>query len=100
MSDKAWKSAERRAAKYIGGERNPVSGRQRGDKADIEHAWLSPEVKYGNKKIPLWLHDAMDQAIQSAKPRQIPCVILMDKGASIGDALICFRMSDAKDHWF
>lgn len=98
MADKAWKAAERRIAKYIGGERVPVSGRTRGDQPDIRHAWLCPEVKY-RSKIPAWLFDAMDQAEKSAQPRQMPCVILIEKGQRVGDALICFRLSDAREQW-
>lgn len=98
MADKPWKACERRVASYIGGTRNPVSGRQRGDKADIEHNWLSPEVKY-RARLPEWLHDAMDQAVKSAKPRQMPCVILCEKHRETGESYIIFKLSDARDHW-
>jgi len=75
-----------------------VSGRQRGYAADIEHNWLAPEVKY-RQKISKFLDDAMDQAVKSARPRQMPCVILADKGRETGECLIVFRLKDAKDHW-
>lgn len=42
---KSWKSAERRIAAILGGERVPVSGRGREDSPDIEHPILSVEVK-------------------------------------------------------
>jgi hypothetical protein len=35
---KDWKQAERRIADLLGGQRIPVTGRQRGDTPDIEHA--------------------------------------------------------------
>lgn len=98
MADKAWKHAERRIADFIGGKRVPVSGRGRGDQPDIDHAWLAVEAKY-RKELPKWLFDAMDQAEKSAKPRQMPCVILIEKGQRVGDALICFRLSDAREQW-
>lgn len=75
-----------------------MSGRQRGDAPDIEHNWLSVECKY-RAKLPAWMHDAMDQAIKSAQPRQMPAVILVEKGRRTGESYICFRLSDAKDHW-
>lgn len=62
-----WKQTERRIAKLVGGERVPITGRQRGDAPDIKHDWLSLEVKH-RKKLPEWLHDAMDQAIKSKTP--------------------------------
>ena len=97
--DKAWKACERRVAKYIGNaERVPVTGRQRGAAPDIEHAWLSIEVKY-RAKLPAWLHDAMAQAVASKRQRQMPCVILCEKGKSTGESLIIFRLEDARDHW-
>lgn len=98
MTDKAWKACERRVAKYINGTRVPVSGRTRGDKPDIDHNFLAVEVKY-RKEIPEWLKDAMRQAEAAAMPRQLPCVILVEKGQDTGEALICFRLRDARDHW-
>lgn len=103
MADKAWKACERRVAKYIGGERVPITGRQRGSAPDIQHPWLSPEVKYRSKTsgecIPKWLHEAMAQAEASARTRQMPCVILVEKGQEVGEAFICFRLRDAREHW-
>lgn len=96
--DKAWKAFERRVARYIGGERVPVSGRARGDKPDIQHNWLSPECKY-KQKLPDWIHDAMAQAEAAAMPRQMPCLILGEKGAETGECYIVFRLRDARDHW-
>jgi len=99
LTDKAWKACERRIAKYIGGERVPITGRQRGDAPDIKHNWLSPEVKY-RAKLPFWLHDAMNQAVAAKRGKQMPCVILCEKGQNTGNSYIIFRLEDARDHWF
>jgi hypothetical protein len=93
-----WKAVEQRVAEYIGGKRVPVTGRTRGDAPDIEHNWLCPEVKY-KQKLPNWIHDAMDQAVKSARPRQLPCVFLCEKGKSVGDYYMVVRAKDAKDWW-
>lgn len=98
MTDKAWKACERRVAKYIGGERIPITGRQRGDAPDIKHAWLCPEVKY-KQKFPDWMHDAMSQAKAAQRGNQMPCVIMCEKGQSIGKCWIMFELADAKEHW-
>ena len=98
MSEKTWKSVERRVAKFIGGKRVPVSGRHRGDAPDIEHNWLSVECKY-RARLPTWLHDAMNQAEASAMPRQMPCVILVERGKGTGDSYIVFRLKDAREQW-
>lgn len=98
MADKAWKRCERRVAKYIGGERVPVTGRQRGSAPDIEHLWLSPEVKY-KQKMPDWIRDAMSQAKASARPSQMPCVILCQAGEDVGKSWIVFELHDFTDRF-
>jgi hypothetical protein len=45
MTEKAWKRAERRIAQMLGSRWVPVSGRQRGNAADVAHPTLSVEVK-------------------------------------------------------
>ena len=98
MADKPWKSCERRVARYIGGERVPITGRQRGDVPDIKHNWLSPEVKY-RKAVPEWIKDAMRQAEAASNPRQLPVVILVEKGQEVGEAFIMCRLREFRDHW-
>ena len=99
MADKAWKACERRVAKYIGGERVPITGRQRGDAPDIKHAWLSVEVKY-RKKMPEWIKDAYSQAVASKKgPHSMPVVILCEKGEDIGKAWILTELNEFRDRW-
>jgi len=92
--NKLWKSCERAIAKKIGGKRNPITGRQRGDVADIEHEILSPEIKHRNK-LPGWLHDAMAQAIASVKKsEQTPIVILHEKGKDHDNDYLLIRLGD------
>jgi hypothetical protein len=96
--DKAWKACERRIAKYIGGTRIPVTGRQRGDAADIDHPWLSPEVKY-RKKLPEWMKDALRQAKASARGNQTPIVIMCEKGMDVGRCWAIFELEEVRDRW-
>ena len=63
---KDWKTAERRIAELLGGQRIPVTGRQRGDTPDIEHAALSIEVK-SRKSLPAWVLKALNQVRQLLK---------------------------------
>jgi hypothetical protein len=98
MADKPWKRAERRIAQYVGGTRVPVTGRQRGDAPDIEHNWLGIELKY-RKKLPEWIKDAFSQAKAASKGRQLPVVILCEKGEEAGKAWIMCELSDFRDRW-
>lgn len=106
MADKLWKAVERRIAKYLGGERVPITGRQRGSAPDIKHDWLSIEVKQ-RESLPAWVHDAMDQAKESASLiledkynlNQLPVVILHETGKRIEDDYVVLRLQDFRD-WF
>lgn len=99
MPEKAWKYWERKIADYIGGKRVPVTGRTRGDAPDIEHNWLSPEVKYTSGTLPKKWYEARAQAEASARARQLPVQIYCEKGMKTGDAFIMMRLSDFKDWW-
>jgi hypothetical protein len=99
MPEKAWKRCERVIAKYIGGTRVPVTGRSRGDAPDIEHNWLSPEIKYTSGSLPKKWFEARAQAEASSKPRQLPVQIWVEKGMSAGDAFVMMRLSDFRDRW-
>ena len=97
----AWKSFERRVAKYIGGgaERVPITGRQRGSEPDISHPWLSIECKY-RKATPEWIKDAMRQAFASKKrPNDLPVVIIGEKGDHTGNAWVIVSLEDFRDRW-
>ena len=98
-----WKAVERAIATYFGGERVPITGRQRGDAPDIEHPWISFEVKH-RKKLPDWLHDAMDQAEASAVigeegEDKLPVVVLHEKGRHHCKDFVVMRARDFR-FWF
>ncbi len=97
MSDKLWKSVERKIATLIGGERVPVSGRSRGSAPDIRHNRFSIEVKH-RKDLPGWILEAMEQAEASkTMAEQIPVVFLHEKGMPYQDCLTVMRLSDLID---
>ena len=98
MADKLWKAFERRIAKYIGGERVPITGRQRGDAPDIAHNWLAVECKY-RKTVPEWLKDAMRQAKASARGSQTPVVIIGERGTETGRCFAVFELEEVRDRW-
>jgi hypothetical protein len=93
MTDQAWKNTERRVAALFGGERVPVTGRQRGSAPDIVHPALSIEVKH-RASLPAWIKDAMDQARASARIGQVPIVVLHQAGERFGSALVLIELSD------
>lgn len=92
MTDKLWKQAERRIAALLGGERVPVTGRQRGDVPDIEHGTFSVEVKH-KQSLPEWLKDAMEQAEEANVGEKLPIVILHEKGKTYNESLTILRLS-------
>ena len=95
MTEKGWKRAERVIADMLHGKRIPVSGRQRGDSADIDHPDLSPEVKHW-KVVPGYAFyiDAMDQAQKSAGEYQVPIVVAHKKGTPYGDSMVAMSLND------
>ena len=96
--DKAWKKNERMVAKYIGGERVPITGRQRGDVPDIKHNWLSVEAKL-RMRIPAWIKNGIDQAEKSAVGHQMPVLIIREKFQKADDALICMTLKEFRDRY-
>ena len=94
----AWKNNERMIAKYIGGERVPITGRQRGDAPDIKHHWLSVEVKL-RMRIPAWIKNGIDQAEKSAVGHQMPVLIIREKFQKADDALICMTLKEFRDRY-
>jgi hypothetical protein len=98
MADKNWKKNERGTAKYIGGERVPITGRQRGDVPDIKHKWLAPECKL-RKTIPGWILEGMEQAKAASRGHQLPVLIIRQSGQSIEDSLICMPLKEFRDRW-
>jgi hypothetical protein len=98
VSDKAWKRSERRVAGILGGERVPVSGRQRGDVPDVDAGWISCEVKH-RASLPAWLLDAMNQARAAARDGQLPLAVLHEAGTRHADNLVVLRLADFQA-WF
>lgn len=95
---KDWKACERRIAKLLGGQRIPVTGRQRGDTPDIEHPALSIEVK-SRKSLPAWLLDALNQAQAASKDgKKMPVVVLHQDHAPYAHSLVVLRLKDFADH--
>jgi hypothetical protein len=91
---KHWKNVERAIAKEIGGERNPVSGRTRGWKGDVENDEINVEVKYRSAPLPKWMLEAVDQADKAVEksPRgQTPLVRIHIKGTKMEDDLVIMR---------
>jgi hypothetical protein len=93
LASSTWKNTERKIAALVGGRRIPVSGRARGDSADIEHDTLSIEVKH-RRHLPNWLLDAIDQAEKSVRGEQLPVAILHQKGQKFEDSLMVLRLAD------
>jgi hypothetical protein len=98
MSDKLWKATERMIAQILGGERVPITGRQRGDVPDIKHSWLSLEVKH-REAIPGWIIEGMEQAEAASKNGMLPALVIHQKGDRHTSDLICVRMGDFVE-WF
>lgn len=88
-----WKAVELKLAKLLGGQRVPITGRIRGSSPDIEHPFLSIEVKE-RQTLPDWLHDAMEQAEASIRGNKYPVVILHQKGFKHDNDFVVMKLSD------
>jgi len=100
VAEKLWKLTERMVAKFFGGKRVPITGRIRGSAPDIQHDWLSLEVKHRQDGVPKWLADAMNQAEASnLLGTKLPMVVIHGKGERHEDNLCVIRASDFKD-WY
>ncbi len=93
MTNPAWKRTERAIAERLGGQRVPVSGRQRGDAPDIAHDRLALECKR-RRSVPAWLLEAMAQAEAAARPGQLPVPIIHRHGGQHANDLAVLRLSD------
>ncbi len=98
MTEKAWKATERQIAAALGGERVPITGRQRGSAPDVRHDWLAIEVKH-RRRIPAWLLEAMAQARASAGASQLPIAVVHEHGHRFSEALVVLRLEDFRE-WF
>ncbi len=98
MAEKPWKRTERAVASLLGTRRVPVTGRSRGDVPDVEHRWLSIEVKH-RKKLPEWIKDAVRQAEAAADEEQLPVVVLHEERSRHTGDLVVLKMRDFLE-WF
>jgi hypothetical protein len=105
MTDRAWKVAEREVAELVGGERVPITGRQRGATPDVQHKWLAIEVK-NTRSFPKWLKDAHLQAIASkvkeeseGSETKLPVVIIKPHRTNVRNGYIMMSLGDFVD-WF
>lgn len=101
MADKAWKAFERWLAAQVGGWRNPITGRARGDVADVENKDLSIEAKLRgrHRPIPGWILDAVDQAKRAAEKAakdQTPIVVVHVQGQPHDDDIVMMPWSSFK----
>ncbi len=81
-----WKRREREAARMLGTERLPSSGRGAPDAlATVGPQTLAVEHK-SRESLPAWLTDAMAQAVRNAPVGALPVVVLT-AGAGPGKAL-------------
>ncbi len=102
---RAWKRDESEIARLLGGERVPVTGRQRGYQPDVQHPWLAIEVK-SFSALPQRVADAMDQAEKAAayaKRREqrdkLPVAVIHGRSSHRANSLVVMRLDDFLD-WF
>ena len=76
-----WKEVERAVAAKLGGQRVPITGRQRGDAPDVQHPWLSIEVKH-RKLLPGWLHEIGTELRYIDYQGGFPAIIMRDDSQS------------------
>ena len=94
MGNKAWKDCERRASRFLGGKRTPLSGRNSGHNttSDVLHEMLYVEAKHRkNQPVYRLYEEAREQAKLEGKR---PILWLHEKGKS--NALIVLATSDVE----
>ena len=102
MPNSQWKQTERFVASVLGGQRVPVTGRQRGDVPDIAHPRYSIEVKRRSSvgAFPKWLTTAIEQADAANKDGcKTPLVVIEHAHGSgrLKDHNVMLRLSDFVD---
>jgi hypothetical protein len=76
MGRKSWKAGERRAARTLGAERNPLSGGNSGiSRSDSTHRHLFIETKHLAKQAVWTLHDEVKE--KAAREKKLPVLALM-----------------------
>lgn len=102
---RSWKASELAIARMLGGERIPVTGRQRGSAPDVLHPSYAIEVKAW-KRPPERVLNAVRQAEASAEwskrkegVSKLPIAILHNDHKEHGNDLVVLRLKDFLD-WF
>jgi hypothetical protein len=92
-----WKSVERAIARFLGGEREPVSGRQRGYGPDVSHEALAIECKSW-ARLPERVREALERAAQWAarrgEPGKLPIAVIHGVRSPMGRALVVMRLEE------
>lgn len=92
MPEKSWKAVERRIARRLGGERNPLSGIQggAGTHGDIIHSVFYGEIKHLQRAAILTLHAKTGEL--GRKEGKTPLTIIHKKGTE--QYVVCIDLSD------
>lgn len=85
MNRNTWKSGERKLSKMVGGERNPLSGRNsKHTSADVIHPYLYVEYKHlsniPKQKAIAKLLDKVDKQSYQEPPRKPAILVIKEKG--------------------
>jgi hypothetical protein len=91
MKTSAWKHAERRVARALGGSRVGPSGF---NTADVTHPLCSVSVKY-RKNLPAWALDCLDEARGfKGAGGKVALLVMLEKGMRIQDGLVVMRVAE------
>ena len=95
-----WKSVERAIARFLGGEREPVSGRQCGYRPDVSHGTLAIECKSW-ARLPERVREALEQAERAAEwaarrgePGKLPIAVIHGGRSRMCKALVVMRLEE------
>lgn len=95
MTEPLWKKSERAFGRLLGLVRAGPLGRHGPDLVAPggEQTRLAVEIKT-KKELPLWLVEAVEQAVQNAGPDKLPIVMLHKAGDDYKKALVVLRLCD------
>ncbi len=90
MTDKTWKAVERRIAKRLGGQRNPLSGIRsgHGTHGDLLHPTLYGEFKHTVRAAILTLLRATRKLAK--REHKMPLIVMHEKGTENYAAVLAF----------
>ncbi len=92
----AWKDAERRVAKLLGGRRIPVTGIDRADR-DVEAGMFYYQVKH-RRCLPQWLWDWLGGIQANAQPAgKVGVLILSKPRQRAAESLVVLSLKDWQD---